>query len=350
MLDPEHTPHRIAILGAGTWGTTLGALLAEKGMGVTVWSHSEEEAHQLQAERRHPNLPELEFPEALTFTPSLGETLAGAEAVTLVVPSHAVRETCKRIAGANLTLPRAPFVIATKGIEEDTLCLMSEVVTQELGDVPIAVLSGPSHAEEVSKRIPTAVVSASEDAALAQCVQHLFLTDRFRVYTQSDVVGVELAGALKNVIAIAAGVCAGLRLGDNTLAALITRGLAEIARLGKRLGAKTETFLGLAGIGDLIVTATSLHSRNGRFGRLMAKPGMTVDQALAEIGMVVEGLTTAPVLRDLSRRVGIELPITEAVCEVLDGASLGQLIAGLMERRPTGEYEASGSLSPHAET
>jgi len=338
MLDPQSTPQRVAILGAGTWGTTLGALLAEKGLGVTVWSHLAEEANQLQSERSHPHLPGLAFPEALSFTDSLGATLAGADAVTLVVPSHAVRDSCKAIAGANLTLPRAPFVIASKGIEQDSLCLMSEVVTQELGEVPIAVLSGPSHAEEVAKRIPTAVVSASEDLALAQCVQHLFLTDRFRVYTQSDVVGVELAGALKNVIAIAAGVCAGLNLGDNTLAALITRGLAEIARLGKRLGAKTETFLGLAGIGDLIVTATSLHSRNGRFGRLMAKPGMTVDQALEEIGMVVEGVRTARAAQRLAEREGIPMPITRAVVAIIEGEMTAvEAVSALMERDPKPE-------------
>jgi glycerol-3-phosphate dehydrogenase (NAD(P)+) len=192
-------------------------------------------------------------------------------------------------------------------------------------------------------------VIASEDGELAHRLQHELISPRFRLYLNTDLVGVELSAAAKNVMALAAGAVDGLTLGDNAKAALVARGLAEMTRLGEVCGARAETFAGLAGMGDLVVTCWSRHSRNRRAGELISR-GMPVEEALAEIGMVVEGLTTAPVLRDLSRRVGIELPITEAVCEVLDGASLGQLIAGLMERRPTGEYEASGSLSPHAET
>jgi glycerol-3-phosphate dehydrogenase (NAD(P)+) len=265
--------------------------------------------------------------------------VGGAELVVVAVPSRAFSRVVTALSGD------APLLSLTKGLDPATGTRLSTLVRSR----PVAVLSGPNMADEVAAGLPGAAVVASEDEALARELQDAINSTIFRVYVNTDLVGVELCAAAKNVIALAAGAVDGLELGDNAKAALVTRGLAEMARLGEPFGTRPATFSGLAGLGDLVVTCWSRHSRNRRAGELISR-GTPVEEALAEIGMVVEGLTTAPVLRDLSRRLGIELPITEAVCEVLEGGSLGQLIAGLMERRPTGEYEDSGSLSPHAET
>jgi glycerol-3-phosphate dehydrogenase (NAD(P)+) len=292
----------IVVVGAGSWGTTFAGLLEERGHEVMV------------AGRRPPYVPIAEAP------------LADADVVCVAVPSSAFRGVVESLPG------RAPRLILTKGLDPASGNRLSQVV----GGAPVAVLSGPNHAEEIADGLPAAAVLASEDEGLAAELQHAIISPRFRVYVNTDVAGVELCAASKNVIALAAGAVDGLGAGDNAKAALITRGLAEMTRLGEACGARPETFAGLAGMGDLIVTCWSRHSRNRGAGELIAR-GAAPEEAAAEIGQVVEGLTTAPVLRDLARSLGVELPITEAVCSVLDGASLEELASGLMGRRPTDE-------------
>jgi glycerol-3-phosphate dehydrogenase (NAD(P)+) len=293
---------RAVVVGAGAWGTTFADLLAERGHDVVL------------AGRRPPAVPIEEAP------------LAEAELVCVAVPSRSFGEVVDALPGA------APRLILTKGLDPSTGRRLSEVVR----GVPVAVLSGPNHAEEIGQGLPAAAVLASTDEELAVELQHALISPRFRVYVNTDVVGVEVCAAAKNVIALAAGAVDGLDAGDNAKAALITRGLSEMARLGEACGARPETFAGLAGMGDLIVTCWSRHSRNRRAGELIAR-GASPEDAVSEIGQVVEGLTTAPVLRDVARGLGIELPITEAVCSVLDGASLQDLASGLMGRKPTDE-------------
>ena len=289
-------------MGAGSWGTTFAALLEDVGHDVVV------------AGRRAP------------FVPIANAPVAEADLVCVAVPSRAFKEVVASLPG------NAPRLILTKGLDPETGNRLSQVVE----GAPVAVLSGPNHAEEVALGLPAAAVLASADEELAESIQHAIMSPRFRVYVNSDLVGVELCAAAKNVMALAAGAVDGLGLGDNAKAALISRGLAEMTRLGEACGARSETFAGLAGMGDLIVTCWSRHSRNRRAGELIAR-GASPQEAIAEIGMVVEGLTTAPVLRDLAHRLGIELPITEGACAVLGGASLQELVSGLMGRRPTDE-------------
>lgn len=293
---------KVVVVGAGSWGTTFGALLEERGHDVVV------------AGRRPPNVLIADAP------------VAGADLVCIAVPSRAFREVVETLPGV------APRLILTKGLDPTSGERLSQVVT----DAPVAVLSGPNHAEEIAQGLPAAAVLASEDQQLADELQHAIISPRFRVYVNTDLVGVELCAAAKNVIALAAGAVDGLGLGDNAKAALIARGLSEMTRLGEASGARSETFSGLAGMGDLVVTCWSRHSRNRRAGELIAQ-GASPAEAVESIGMVVEGLTTAPVLRDLATRLGIELPITEGVCAVLGGASLQDLISGLMGRKPTDE-------------
>jgi glycerol-3-phosphate dehydrogenase (NAD(P)+) len=293
---------KVVVVGAGSWGRTFGVLLEERGHDVVV------------AGRRPPY-------------PLIADAhVAQADLVCIAVPSRAFRSVVQTLPGT------APRLILTKGLDPGSGARLSQVVT----NAPVAVLSGPNHAEEIADGLPAAAVLASEDEGLAAKLQHEIISPRFRVYVNSDLVGVELCAAAKNVIALAAGAVDGLGLGDNAKAALITRGLSEMTRLGEACGARTETFAGLAGMGDLIVTCWSRHSRNRRAGELIAQ-GASPQEAMKSIGMVVEGLTTAPVLRDLAARLGIELPITEGVCAVLGGASLQDLISGLMGRRPTDE-------------
>jgi glycerol-3-phosphate dehydrogenase (NAD(P)+) len=293
---------KIVVAGAGSWGTTFAALL-------------EERDHEVVVAGRHP--PFVRIAEA---------PVAEADVVCLAVPSRAFREVAGALPGS------APRLILTKGLDPASGGRLSEVIA----DAPVAVLSGPNHAEEIAQGLPAAAVLASKDEELATELQHAIISPRFRVYVNTDVVGVELCAASKNVFALAAGAVDGLEAGDNAKAALITRGLAEMTRLGEACGARPETFAGLAGMGDLVVTCWSRHSRNRRAGELIAR-GAAPEEAVTEIGQVVEGLTTAPVLRDLARRLEIELPITEAVCAVLEGASLQDLASGLMGRRPKDE-------------
>jgi glycerol-3-phosphate dehydrogenase (NAD(P)+) len=293
---------KAVVVGAGSWGTTFATLLEERGHEVVV------------AGRRVPYVSVEEAP------------VAEADLVCLAIPSRAFRDVVQSLPGT------APRLILTKGLDPATGGRLSDVVES----APVAMLSGPNHAEEIAQGLPAAAVLASEDEALATSIQHEVISPRFRVYVNTDLVGVELCAAAKNVMALAAGAVDGLGLGDNAKAALIARGLAEMTRLGEACGARAETFAGLAGMGDLIVTCWSRHSRNRRAGELIAR-GTAPDDASREIGMVVEGLTTAPVLRDLAHRLGIELPITEGVCAVLGGASLQDLVSGLMGRTPRDE-------------
>ena len=289
---------RIAVVGNGAWGSAFAALLREREHEVALVGREPEGADEVEA----------------------------ADLIAVAVPSRAFRAVVEALPG------RAPVLILTKGLDPATGERLSRVV----GERPVAVLSGPNHAEEIAAGLPAAAVIASEDEALAAELQHAVISARFRVYVNPDVVGVELCAASKNVIALAAGAVDGLALGDNGKAALMARGLAEMVRLGDACGARSETFSGLAGLGDLVVTCWSRYGRNRRAGELIAR-GMAPTDAEATIGQVVEGLTTAPALRALAHRVGVELPITEAVCSVLEGASLAALVAGLMERRPTDE-------------
>jgi glycerol-3-phosphate dehydrogenase (NAD(P)+) len=317
---------RATVIGCGSWGSVFAVLLAERGHEVTLACRDSEQARAIAATGRNPRYLtglDLEKVEAVSLEDA---ALADADVICLAVPSRAYREVAEG-------LPADARVLSlTKGLDPASGDRLSQVV----GERPIAVLSGPNHAEEIADGLPAAAVIASEDEAFADELQNEIISPRFRVYVNSDLVGVELCAAAKNVIALAAGAVDGLELGDNAKAALIARGLSEMTRLGEACGARPETFAGLAGMGDLVVTCWSQYGRNRRAGELISR-GASPEEAKAEIGMVIEGLTTAPVLRDLAHRLGIELPITEGVCAVLDGASLSDLISGLMGRRPTDE-------------
>jgi glycerol-3-phosphate dehydrogenase (NAD(P)+) len=317
---------KITVVGCGSWGSVFAVLLAERGHQVTLACRDAEQARAIAATGRNPRyLTELELEEVEAASLSKAP-LTDADLICLAVPSRAYREVANG-------LPEAARILSlTKGLDPTSGDRLSQVV----GERPIAVLSGPNHAEEIADGLPAAAVIASEDEAFATELQHEIISPRFRVYVNTDLVGVELCAAAKNVIALAAGAVDGLGLGDNAKAALIARGLSEMTRLGEACGARAETFAGLAGMGDLVVTCWSRHSRNRRAGELIAQ-GRTPEQAADEIGQTVEGLTTAPVLLELARRVDVELPITEGVCAVLSGQSLGELVSRLMGRQPTEE-------------
>ena len=314
---------RAVVVGGGSWGSAFARLLADRDHEVTLACRDSEQAEAIAETGRNPRyLPNVDLRD-VTATSDIPER---AELYVLAVPSRA-------FAAVAAALPPGGVALSlTKGLDPATGERLSTLVR----DRPVAVLSGPNMAEEIAEGLPSAAVIASEDEALAEELQHAINSMVFRVYVNSDLAGVELCAAAKNVIALAAGGVDGVGLGDNGKAALITRGLAEMSRLGEASGARPETFSGLAGMGDLIVTCYSGYGRNRRAGELIAR-GATADEAIAEIGQVVEGLTTAPVLRDLSHRLGIELPITEGVCRVLEGESLSDLVASLMGRSPRGE-------------
>ncbi|MFN2466933.1 MAG: NAD(P)H-dependent glycerol-3-phosphate dehydrogenase [Gaiellaceae bacterium] len=317
---------KVVVVGGGSWGTAFSRLLADRDHEVTLACRDPEQARAIAETGRNPRYlgtVHLGDVRAVAVEEAGAET---AELVVLAVPSRAFGDVARALPG------RAPVLSLTKGLDPASGERLSTLVEGR----PVAVLSGPNIAAEVAEGLPGAAVIASEDGDLALELQHAINSLAFRVYVNSDLVGVELCAAAKNVIALAAGGVDGFGLGDNAKAALITRGLVEMARLGEACGGRPETFAGLAGMGDLVVTCWSRHGRNRLAGELIAR-GATAEAAVAEIGMVVEGLTTAPVLRDLSRRLGIELPITEGVCSVLGGESLGDLVATLMGRRPTEE-------------
>ena len=330
---------KVAVIGSGGWGTALAMLLLENGNAVTLWSYSEEESKVLRETGENPMLKGVPLPKELKFTTDL-DCVAGCGVVVLATPSFAVRSTARQMA-PHLTAGTV-VVSVSKGIEKETSTTLTEAIHEELGpDYPVVALSGPSHAEEVGRGVPTAVVSASKDQKAAELVQDLFMNPRFRVYASDDVTGVELAAALKNVIALCAGCCDGMGCGDNTKAALMTRGLTEIARLGVAMGGRKETFAGLAGVGDLIVTCTSMHSRNRRCGILIGK-GMEPTQAVKEIGAVVEGYYAAANAKTLADKLGVEMPIAAAAYEVLyHGKDPKVVLQELMTREKKHEIEDS---------
>lgn len=305
---------KAAVIGSGGWGTALALVLMENGHDVTLWCRRPALRELMEGTRENPHLKGVILPEKLVLTDDLNH-ISGCEAVVLAVPSFAVRETARRIA---LHLkPGSVLILVSKGIEKGTSLLLHQVVEQEVQGHPVVVLSGPSHAEEVARGIPTAVVAASGDRVSAELVQNLFMNSRLRIYTSPDVVGVEISAAMKNVIALCAGCIDGMGLGDNTKAMLITRGLTEIARLGVAMGARKETFAGLAGVGDLIVTCTSVHSRNNRAGRLIGQ-GVPVEQAVTGMdGAVVEGYYAAASACELAQKAGVEMPVTTGAYAVL---------------------------------
>lgn len=330
---------KTAVLGSGGWGTALALVLLENGHDVKLWSYVEEESRTLRETRENPVLKGVPLPPELGLTSDMS-CVRGCGMVVLATPSFAVRTTARQL--APLLDPGTVLVSVSKGIEKESSLTLTQVIEQAVGDAfPIVALSGPSHAEEVGRRVPTAVVSASRDQKAAELVQDLFMNERFRVYASDDVVGVELAAALKNVIALCAGCCDGMGFGDNTKAALMTRGLSEIARLGEALGGRKETFAGLAGVGDLIVTCTSMHSRNRRCGILIGQ-GTPVEQAVKEIGMVVEGYYAAANAKVLADKTGVEMPITEAAYQVLYCQKNPRVvITELMTREKKHELEQS---------
>ncbi len=330
---------KLCVLGAGSWGIALTLSLKRSGHNPTIWAYTEDQARELTEKRENATiLPGAKLPNDIVITSDLEKALSGAEGVLVVVPSHAVRDS---ITKALPYLPRACWLAcAAKGLEESSYLRMSEVLKQILKDESrIAVLSGPSHAEEVAKQLPTTIVAASTNPALASTLQSVVHSDSLRVYTSSDIVGVELGGALKNVIAIAAGITDGLGLGDNTKAALMTRGLHEMTRLGVALGAQSATFAGLAGMGDLIVTCTSRHSRNRLLGEKLGK-GTNLEQALKEMVMVAEGVKTTKSAVALARKVKVEVPITEEVYKVLyEGKTAKECVKSLLSRSAKSEQD-----------
>lgn len=321
----------IGVIGAGSWGTALALLLSKNGHKVTVWSIMEQEIEMLSKEREHKDkLPGVKLPEDMEFTTDLEDTVKKSEVLVLAVPSPFTRETSKNM--APYVKEGQIIVNVAKGIEEKTLMTLSEIIEEEIPQAEVAVLSGPSHAEEVGRGIPTTIVVGAKKKKTAQYLQNIFMNKVFRVYISPDVLGIELGAALKNVVALAAGIADGLGYGDNTKAALITRGISEIARLGTTMGGRWETFTGLTGIGDLIVTCASMHSRNRRAGILIGK-GYTMEAAMKEVNMVVEGVYSAKAAMGLAEKYGVQLPIIEQVNEVLfNGKSAAEVVESLMLR------------------
>ena len=336
----------IGILGAGSWAIALAVTLQKRGdHTIRMWEFNADDAAMLQKEREHPvKLPGIRIPEEVIISTDLPATLSGAECVIAAVPSQTMRATMQRVA-REVPVDTLGFiqswVVVSKGIETGTLKLMTDIVLEEIAGIEstqAVVLSGPSHAEEVSRELPTTVVAACEDIERAKLIQEAFSTKTFRIYTNTDVRGVELAGSVKNVIALAAGICGGLGLGDNTMGALLTRGIAEMMRLGRELGAHESTFSGLAGIGDLITTCVSRYSRNRHMGELIAS-GLTMEEALDKMTMVAEGVQTTKSVYDLSKKHGIEMPITQEVYRALfEGKSALRAVEDLMVRESKPEW------------
>ena len=322
---------KIGMIGAGSWGTALSWLLANNGHSVVVWSALADEISMLRDYRENRSkLPGVILPDSGSFTTELKEAMEGMDLLVLAVPSPFTRSTAKQM--KDLVAEGQIIVNVAKGIEEGTLMTLSQIIEQEVPQADVAVLSGPSHAEEVGKGLPTTIVAGAKTKSTAEYVQNLFMSPVFRVYTSPDVLGIELGAALKNVVALAAGIADGLGYGDNTKAALITRGITEIARLGTAMGGRFETFCGLSGIGDLIVTCASMHSRNRRAGILIGK-GYTMEEAMKEVKMVVEGVYSAKAAMGLAEKYGIQLPIIEQVNEVLfNGKPAADAVRDLMLR------------------
>lgn len=326
---------KISVLGAGTWGAALAKLFFENGHEVALWSKLDFEIESLK-EGKHKNLPRIEFPDGINYTTNLEQALAGSDIVIFVTASQYIRQTAT--AAADFIKSGAIVASAAKGIEKETLFTTTEIIENEIRkqnptlDFSIAALTGPTHAEEVAAKLPTSIVAASEDEGVAEILAKAISNGYMRAYTNTDVRGVEISGAFKNVIALAAGITEGMGFGDNAKAMLMTRGIAEIARIGLAIGCKRRSFMGLAGIGDLIVTCTSRHSRNNRCGFLIGK-GYSYEEAEREIGMVVEGYHALEAGIALAKKYEVEMPITEAVFEVIKkGASPKEAMHRLMTR------------------
>ena len=303
----------ICIIGSGSWGVALGVHLAKLGNNVKIWSFSEEERDLINNEKKCKFLPNITLPEGIYCTTSYEEAISGSEIILHVTPSKFTRNIVR---GYKEYVTNQPIVICTKGFENETLSTLDDVISEEIPNAKIAALSGPSHAEEVSIGVPTAIVVASKDINLANEIRDIFMNETLRVYTSTDLKGVELGGALKNIIAFCAGISAGMGLGDNTFAALITRGLHEISLLGEVLGGNKQTFYGLTGLGDLIVTCLSEHSRNRRAGKLLGQ-GKNIEEIRKEIGMVIEGVDNIEVAYELSKKYNLDMPIVKGVYQVL---------------------------------
>ena len=332
---------KVGIIGAGSWGTALAVLLHNNGHEVTVWSIIKEEIAMLNAEHEHKDkLPGVKLPEDMIFTTDLQAAVANKETLVMAVPSAFTRSTARLL--RDVVEAGQIIVNVSKGIEENTLMTLSEIIEEEVPQAVVAVLSGPSHAEEVGRGLPTTIVVGARKKATAEYLQNLFMNDVFRVYTSSDILGIELGASLKNVVALAAGIADGLGYGDNTKAALITRGITEIARLGTAMGARFETFCGLTGIGDLIVTCASMHSRNRRAGILIGQ-GKTMEEAMAEVKMVVEGVYSAKAAMGLAEKYRVQLPIIEQVNKVLfEGKPADEAVKDLMLRDKKIEVSDTG--------
>ncbi|QCX32562.1 NAD(P)H-dependent glycerol-3-phosphate dehydrogenase [Caloramator sp. E03] len=329
---------KISILGAGSWGSAIAVLLSKKSYDISIWDRNISLLEEINRTRENIRyLPGVLMPTNIKAFEDIGKCIEGCEIIVMAVPSHAVRQVCISLKG--VVKKDQTFVSLAKGIENATFKRMSEIIEEHFPENNVAVLSGPSHAEEVSKDIPTTVVSSSKSIQVAEYIQDVFITPKFRVYTNTDIIGVEVGGAVKNIIALAAGVSDGLGYGDNTKAALMTRGIAEIARLGVALGAQPLTFAGLSGIGDLIVTCTSMHSRNRRAGILIGQ-GKTVEEATSEVKMVVEGINTTKSTYELSQKIGVEMPITTELYKVLfEGKNPKYAVSELMLRDKKHEIE-----------
>lgn len=329
---------KVSVIGAGSWGTALTYVLDKNGHDVTVWSILEEEVRMLQEKHEHVDkLPGVKLSENIKFTTNLQEAIQGMDMMVLAVPSPYIRSTSKSM--APYVAEGQLIVNVAKGIEEITLMTLPEIIQEEVPQAKVAVLSGPSHAEEVGIGLPTTVVAGAKSRKVAEYIQSLFMNESFRVYTSPDMIGIELGAALKNVIALAAGMADGLGYGDNTKAALITRGIKEISRLAIAMGAKPETLSGLSGMGDLIVTCASKHSRNRKAGMLMGQ-GCSMEEAMDQVKMVVEGVYSAKAAIGLSRKYGVSMPIIEQVNAVLfEGYPVKDAVLNLMLRDRKTEHE-----------
>ena len=330
--------NKICVLGAGSWGSALALSLAKKGYDVTMWTLSQEQADKVNLTKENIDyLPGVLFPNNIILTTNIEEAVINSKLIVLAVPSQAIRSVCNQI--KPFIKDNQILVDVAKGLERGSGLRLSQVCEEELPNNPYVALSGPSHAEEVARDIPTTLVVACENVDIAQEVQDIFMSPKLRVYTNPDVIGVELGGALKNIIAFGAGICDGLGYGDNTKAALMTRGIREISRLGIALGADSSTFSGLSGIGDLIVTCTSMHSRNRRAGILIGQ-GKSLDETLKEVKMVVEGITATEVAYDVAKKMDIDMPITSAIYSVLyEGKNANEVVVNLMMRSKKHEIE-----------
>ena len=330
---------KVGVLGAGSWGTALAILLHDNGHDVTVWSIDPKEVEMLSEKREHVSkLPGVHISEEIMITNEMEEAIKGKDFLVLAVPSIFTRSTAAKM--KPYVVDGQMIVDVAKGIEEDTLMTLSQQISQEIPQADVAVLSGPTHAEEVGRGLPTTVVVGAKTEKTAEYLQQMFASEVFRVYTSPDILGIELGGSLKNVIALAAGIADGLGYGDNTKAALITRGIAEIARLGVKMGGKIETFTGLTGIGDLIVTCASVHSRNRKAGYLIGQ-GRSMQEAMDEVQMVVEGVYSAKAAAKLAKKYDVPMPIVEEVNKVLfEGKSPAEAVDDLMLRESRSEHRA----------